>query len=168
MKNPLLLLLVLVPVICIAQSDQELALDFMAMKEAARKGDMTEVKALLDKGINPNGYSFKETPTEEIYFSQLTNRPIHEASEQGHFQLVRLLLEYGADPNWCCCSCVTALHIAIKGGHVEIARLLLENGADPTILYDQEIDSFGLAERKGNKEMIKIVNEYKAEVRASQ
>ena len=52
------------------------------------------------------------------------------ASESGHFEVARLLLEAGAekecsdDDGW------TALMLASDNGHLEIARLLVEDGAD--------------------------------------
>ena len=159
--------MLLIPYLCLAQSDQELAVDFMAMKEAAAKGNIALVKSLLNKGINPNGYVFKETPTKETYFSQQTDRPIHVASEKGHFEIVKLLLESNANPNWCCCSCVTALHLAIQANHVNIAKLLLENGADPNITYDLDVDSFGLSQKYGNNKMIELLKKYKHSTKAA-
>ena len=167
MKRLLLFILLLVPYLCLAQSNQELAVDFMAMKDAAEKGNIALVKSLLNKGINPNGYTFKETPTKETYFSQQTDRPIHVASEEGHLEIVKLLLEHKADPSWCCCSCVTALHLAIQANHVDITRLLLANGADPNIVHDLEVDSFGLAQKYGNNEMIELLKKYKSSTKTA-
>ena len=72
-------------------------------------------------------------------------------------ELVRILLEYGANPNWCCCSCVTALHQAIINEHVDVVRLLLANGADVSIDYDGKISTVQLAKQVGNKIIVEIV-----------
>lgn len=63
----------------------------------------------------------------------LGRMPLEAAAIQGHFQIVRVLLEAGADPNhqgsddspsW-------ALKNAIRMGRLDIAYMLLEAGADP-------------------------------------
>ena len=48
------------------------------------------------------------------------------ASKEGHTEIVRLLLEKGADPN--------ALCAASHRGHTEIVKILLEKGAEPNAL----------------------------------
>ena len=61
-------------------------------------------------------------------------RPLSAAAERGHAGIVRLLLEFGADPNLPegpNCTRGHALWAAARFGHREIAELLLEAGADP-------------------------------------
>ena len=55
-----------------------------------------------------------------------------EAADEGHVEVVRLLLESGADINTQedYGNGATALMEAAGNGHVEVVRLLLENGAD--------------------------------------
>jgi ankyrin repeat protein len=57
--------------------------------------------------------------------------PLLEAAAHGRFEVVRWLLERGADPNACDREGVTALHVAAStAGHaVEIARALIAAGA---------------------------------------
>ena len=57
--------------------------------------------------------------------------PLHEVAQRNHSELLRLLLDAGANPN------VpggdenyTPLHDAVEAGHVEIIKLLIERGAD--------------------------------------
>ena len=126
----LLTALFLLPTALCAMTDEELALSYKEMAEAAREGDIDRVKHYLTRKINPNGYNFKETPTELTYFASLRTPPIQEAAQKGYFDIVKLLIENGADPNWCCCSCVTALELAIEAGHEKIANYLIHNGAD--------------------------------------
>jgi len=52
---------------------------------------------------------------------------LDEASRRGYTEIVRLLLESGADVNT---HGIYALDEASGGGHTEIVRLLLESGAD--------------------------------------
>ena len=70
----------------------------------------------------------------------LVKESIVQASEWGHIEIVKLLLNKGIDPNSVereGLGCLSALRGAATGpispgpGHVGIVRLLLENGADP-------------------------------------
>jgi ankyrin repeat protein len=56
----------------------------------------------------------------------MDNTPLHEATQTGHIDAVRLLLAYGADVRACRSYQITPLHWA---GNVDIARLLLDAGA---------------------------------------
>ena len=90
--------------------------DFLA---AARKGDVAKLKELLDKGVDVN------TKT------QYGATALAYACDKGHFEVVKLLLERGANVNvkdtfygemplgW-----------ALQKENVEILRLLLEKGAE--------------------------------------
>ncbi|KAJ6631778.1 hypothetical protein B0H10DRAFT_1719533, partial [Mycena sp. CBHHK59/15] len=52
------------------------------------------------------------------------------ASYSGHVEIVRLLLEKGADPNALGGSYGSAIQAASDTGHLEIVKLLIETGAD--------------------------------------
>ena len=90
------------------------------LEEAAASGFITTVELLLQRGgADPNhrdrdGWS-----------------AIHWAAEEGHLDIVRMLLESGANPNAVSSFGTPPLHCAANGGHVSIARLLLQKGADP-------------------------------------
>jgi len=63
------------------------------------------------------------------------------ASFEGHSEIVKMLIDYGADINTeACDDGVTVLMSASSGGHLQIVRLLLENGADICIIHSQYID----------------------------
>lgn len=58
--------------------------------------------------------------------------PLHSAAELGRLQPLRLLLDYGVDPNLVTRDKKnTALHLAADGGHGECVSLLLSKGANP-------------------------------------
>jgi ankyrin repeat protein len=85
---------------------------------AARRGDATAVKAFLDKGTDVNAKT------------QYGATALAYAADKGHVEVVRLLLERGADANvkdtfygevpigWACTK-----------GHTEVIKLLLDKGA---------------------------------------
>jgi ankyrin repeat protein len=75
-------------------------------------------------------------------------------------ELVRILLEYGANPDWCCRFCVTTLHRAIMKEYVDVVRLLLANGADVSIDHDGQISTVQLARRVGNKVIVEIIEQH--------
>jgi ankyrin repeat protein len=55
---------------------------------------------------------------------------LHIASSRGNIELVRLLLEYGANPNIRDCVNNLPIHLAIISSHVQVVTLLLEAGTD--------------------------------------
>ncbi|KAH8585593.1 ankyrin repeat-containing domain protein, partial [Bisporella sp. PMI_857] len=55
---------------------------------------------------------------------------LHHASDNGHLEVVTLLLEKGADLEAADIYGKTALHHASRNGHLEVVTLLLEKGAD--------------------------------------
>lgn len=59
--------------------------------------------------------------------------PLHVAVKEGDTELVKYLLEKGANPNAKGAFGETPLHIAVDRGYLDIVKLLLENGADPNI-----------------------------------
>ena len=88
------------------------------LNAAARKGDVAAVKALLDKGINPNAkWRYGMTA-------------LFPACDRGHVEVVKLLLERGASANVSDRFYkASPMNWAINKGHAEIAALLLEKGA---------------------------------------
>ncbi|CAH6779659.1 BCL-6 corepressor isoform X2 [Phodopus roborovskii] len=58
---------------------------------------------------------------------------LHEACARGWLNIVRHLLEYGADVNCSAQDGTRPLHDAVENDHLEIVRLLLSYGADPTL-----------------------------------
>lgn len=94
---------------------QDLSEDVLA---AARKGDAAAVKALLDKGA----------PIEAKTPYGVT--PLFFAARNGHTEVVRLLVERGAQVNVTDTFYKsTALGWAAGSGHADVVRLLLEKGA---------------------------------------
>jgi len=88
--------------------------------DACAKGDVKTVRGLIEN--NPA-------------LARSTNRGgwtgLHGAAQHGHIQVVRLLLEHGADPNVREPGDNTyPLHWAAAHGHIDIVRALVDAGAD--------------------------------------
>jgi ankyrin repeat protein len=61
------------------------------------------------------------------------NRPIHIAAQNGHFEVLQLLLNKGAELNAKNVKGNTAIHMAVGYDYYECAMLLIEAGADPLL-----------------------------------
>jgi ankyrin repeat protein len=75
--------------------------------------------------------------------------PLHWAARKGNLDVVKLLLENGANPNAVDNSKNTPLHKAAGNGPTEVARLLLDSGADATLAndaYDLDFEDEDLSE----------------------
>ncbi len=91
-------------------------------------------------------------------------RPLSCAAEIGHVELVRLLLEHGADPNGgeLICQGGYALNIAAFNNHLEVTRLLLEYGANPEHWVDSSGTPIIGAAHRGHSEMMQLLYSYGA------
>lgn len=130
------------------QNDPELH----QLVNAVKAGDIAEVKRLLAKGLSPNQLppSGPDTAVWEALYARkpdvmrvlaeagadldagYPNTPLEVASEWGHVELIRALIEGGADVNRPTLSGETPLRAALTKGHTEAALALLKGGADPT------------------------------------
>jgi len=99
---------------------------------AAARGDLRRVTQILDE----NPAAIREAPRNG-------RRPLSAAVEFGHGDIVRLLLERGADPNWPELGSPTggSLQRAAGAGNREWVELLLAHVADP----NSSVDSGGNA-----------------------
>ncbi|MDX6770334.1 MAG: ankyrin repeat domain-containing protein [Elusimicrobiota bacterium] len=102
------------------------SLSTASLYSAAKKGDVEKVAKLIAEGAPVNkAYGFDNSR----YYA------LGVAAHNGHVEVVRLLLEKGANPNLDDAVGFTAIHHAVANPapNVEVVRLLLENGADPTM-----------------------------------
>ena len=90
--------------------------------QASEKGNFADVQAMLTDGADINATEVRED--NGVYVRGLT--ALMMASANGHTEIVKLLLDKGADVNVKNTYGITALFMASVHGHTEIVKLLLD------------------------------------------
>ncbi|MBW2570521.1 MAG: ankyrin repeat domain-containing protein [Deltaproteobacteria bacterium] len=114
-----------------------------ALRQAAIKGDINSVKALLDQGVDVN----------EKFLGSWTALML--ASDNEHIEVVKMLLDRGATNINATSVGWTALSMAARRGHTDIVNLLIDRGAD----IDKAI--WGLRGNPYGKHAIELLKEFK-------
>ena len=110
-----------------------------AMMLAAYKGNLPAVRALLDKGAEPN---------------QTGWTALHYAASIGNNDIVQLLLDRSAyidaeSPNQ-----TTPIMMAARGGHILTVKLLLDEGADVTLKNGAGMTAIDFAKAGGFNDIV--------------
>lgn len=85
--------------------------------------------------------------------------PLMVAAKAGHLDIVKFLLDGGAQVNVCNYHGLTPLIMALQCGHHEIAKLLLQHGADPNVLNMDGISALMHAVEKGYPDLVLLLLE---------
>ncbi|MDX2032171.1 MAG: ankyrin repeat domain-containing protein [Blastocatellia bacterium] len=123
-------------------------------------GDLARVRELLD-----GDPSLANRVSEYVTYYPASGSPLRNAAERGHIEIVRLLLERGADPNLPEEGIAPrghALYAAAANGHYEIAELLLASGAYPNPEVESSADALSRAISNGDQRMIELLCSYGA------
>jgi ankyrin repeat protein len=86
------------------------------------------------------------------------------ASILGHFEIVKYLVEYGADKESKDGSNKTPLHFASEGGHFEIVKYLVENGAGKDAKDGEDKTPLHRAATNGHFDIVKYFVENGANI----
>lgn len=125
---------------------------------AASIGDLDRVRELLDE--DP---SLANRVSEYVTYYIGSGSPLKNAAARGHLEVVKLLLERGADPNLPEEGIAPhghALYSAVYHGHYEVAKLLLENGAYPSPPVESSADALSIALRNSDAKMVELLCSY--------
>ncbi|TMW69721.1 hypothetical protein Poli38472_001877 [Pythium oligandrum] len=121
------------------------------LRKAATNGDVADVKRVLETGVDVNA------------FDEDGMTALHLASSAGHVDVVRVLLDHGADLNIASESDSmftvvqegeTALHLACRDGHVSVVRELMSRGADPSTSTGGGESALHIAAREGRADVV--------------
>ena len=85
---------------------------------------------------------------------------LHLASRRGHVEVIRSLLDNGADADVRNSYGSTPLHMASTGGHAEAVRLLLERGVNAGLWDDQGFQAVALACQGGHLKVARTFLEF--------
>lgn len=85
--------------------------------------------------------------------------PIQSAAAAGHAKIVKMLLEYRADPNVREQGGYTPLHAAAQNGDEAMIRILLYGGADLDVRSDDGKSPLDLARKAGHSKAVKLLEE---------
>jgi hypothetical protein len=83
---------------------------------------------------------------------------VHAAAASGNLNILRQLLEHGANVNGRQQNGFTPLHTAADNNNPNMAQLLIEFGADPNLANDSGQTPTDLAKTKGHEQMLSLLD----------
>jgi ankyrin repeat protein len=113
---------------------------FMPVGLAAFFGHPSTARILVEAGADVGA----------VARNDLKVQPLHAAAAAKEVEIVRLLLDRGADPNARQQLGYTALMECARGGRDDMVSLLLMHGADPTLTADDGKSASNLAREHGH------------------
>ncbi len=122
---------------------------------ASHRGDVERVRELLDQ--DPS-LANRNSDYNSYYLG--SGSALRNAAARGHIDVVRLLLDRGADPNLPeehIAPHGHALYSAVYNQHHDVARLLLAHGAIPNVEVESSADTLSIALSNEDDEMIELL-----------
>ena len=117
---------------------------------SAKKGDIESIKQHIAYGTDLNSKGSRRNETALII-----------AACQGHYEIVEVLIQAGADLDVKNDEDVTAQFCAVFFGRTEIVQLLSDSGADPNIVMNQDLTAMDLVSVEQGSDRETAVKLYK-------
>ncbi len=128
------------------------------LTRAAEAGRLQDVQSALVDGVDLNA--------RDAYYADCTALIL--ASQKGHTDIVKFLLDKGADVNVKAGMGFTALTFASFNGHIDIVKILLSKGADVnvegTAVMTHGMTPLMAASRGGHIEVVKLLIDHRANI----
>ncbi|CAK9292326.1 unnamed protein product [Gordionus sp. m RMFG-2023] len=99
-------------------------------------------------------YNMINTKTIRINEELRGRQPLHYAADYGQAEIIKFLLNQGADINAKDSYGITPILAAIWEGHIPVVQLLLEKGADKTVLSPEGSKLLDCAEKLEIKKLL--------------
>ncbi len=131
------------------------------LTNAVHSNAPASVRWILEQGVQPD-IQDDEGSSPLISAVEMCDHPPGTDNTNTVLEIITLLLDHGADPNFRVSLNRTALHAAAYRGTPEVVRYLLERGADPHV-YDTDyvparpIDDARFAKRK---EIVAVIRQW--------
>jgi hypothetical protein len=132
----------------LAAESKNLLLHKNMLVAAATSGDAWMVQALLKHTSLPVDYAAN---------SDTGATPLYYASQNGHVDVVTLLLDQGADVNKARTNGGGPLYAASQKGHVGVVEALLRKGAEVDEIHANGETSLYVAALNGNLDVVKVL-----------
>ena len=140
------------------QFHNEVCKDQRQLSFATWNGDTQMAKSLLSSGLLDVNANISR------YVNNIISRPagtlLTLAAEEGHEDVVLLLLNNGADPNKANNSGRTPLHSAASSGNLSIVRQLLYSGATPDIQDEFGCTPMFMARAHADHAIMQLLKKY--------
>ena len=115
------------------------------------------VPILLNVGVNPNSSVGSEGKINYTALYKITNQAL-QTQDEIDYNIIRLFLEKGVNPNLADKNGKTPLMNASYKGNLAIVKLLLEFGADPTLKDSSGQSALDSAQKKGHQDVIQLLS----------
>ncbi len=116
--------------------------------QAARKGNITTVKILLEAGADANAKDKKFQSSALMW-----------AAHEGHTDIMNLLIENGAKVDEQRSTGETAFWFTAQKGQLEAMKILVSHGADINVIGRESKSALDIASQNGYQEIVDYLRE---------
>lgn len=137
-------------------------------EKSTESQDNFTTQQLFDASLEGKVNLIEEAVNQNVDLNQAVDQsgrtPLMLASFNGHSDVVKILLEHGADPKKTDSQGQTALSFAASGPYPHTVELLLKNGADPNYKDPNEgWSALMWAAAEGNEQVVNVLIEHGAD-----